>query len=35
MDGSSAGVAAGLTFLSMLVPAWLATRPSPVEDAVV
>jgi putative ABC transport system permease protein len=29
------GVAAGLTFLSTLVPAWLATWPSPVEAAAV
>ena len=29
------GVAAGLTFLSTLVPAWLATRPSPVDAAAV
>jgi hypothetical protein len=35
MVGTGAGVAARLTFLSRLVPAWLATRPSPVEAAAV
>ncbi len=29
------GIAAGLTFLLTLVPAWLATGPSPVEAAAV